>query len=280
MAIKFFDIIRRSYECDVVFGVHDRMLRPKHFPNYTESTSTEAMNRSANNTRIGVDACSTNSTIQHVVEISFNDDEPQSVSNIEHLANAVGLIDGANGMGTGFVISVKERLVLTASHVIEGNKKLAFIMNRGGIAMGVKVLWNNPKVDLAILQCSSLPSGARYFKIDSDVDELPKVAERIMHCGFLKGTEVSTNFFVYQGSISNYDPSKQLGERCFDAILSGIEATHGCSGGPVFRESDFNVIGALQGGFNDAPARIITDIHQLFNQSTLKIENYYAENKQ
>ena len=32
-------------------------------------------------------------------------------------------------MGTGFVISVKERLVLTASHVIEGNKKLAFIMN-------------------------------------------------------------------------------------------------------------------------------------------------------
>ena len=101
-----------------------------------------------------------------------------------------------------------------------------------------------------------------------------------MHCGFLKGTEVSTNFFVYQGTISNYDPSKQFGERCFDAILSGIEATHGCSGGPVFRESDFNVIGALQGGFNDAPARIITDIHQLFNQSTLKIENYYAENKQ
>lgn len=280
LAVEFFDTLRRSYECAVVFGTHDRMLRPDYFPNYSKSTSAASENISSHHSRIGVDGCSKNSTIQNMVEISFNDDEAQSVSNVEHLANAVGLVDGANGMGTGFVISVKERLVLTASHVIEGNKDLAFIMNRGGIAMGVKVLWNNPKVDMAILQCGSIPSDARYFMIDSDVDELPKVAERIMHCGFLKGTEVSTNFFVYQGSISNYDPSKQLGERCFDAILSGIEATHGCSGGPVFRESDFNVIGALQGGFNDAPARIITDIHQLFNQSTLKIENYYAENKQ
>lgn len=279
-AVELFETLCETYECEVVNGVSDRLLRPEYFPNYSESLISPVAGHAVGSqqTQTEVSQDSDLSASQNYVEITLDADEGKAVSDVTHFSNAVGLVEGAKGMGTGFVISISERLVVTASHVIEGNKDLAFFMNRGGTVMGARVIWNNPKVDMAILQCNSLPADARYFKIDSNANESPRVTERIMHCGYLKGTEVSTNFFTYQGTISNYDPNKQLGERCFDAILSGIEATHGCSGGPVIRESDFSVIGVLQGGFNDAPARIITDIHQLYKQKTLKVDNY-AESK-
>lgn len=274
LAVTFFDTLRRVYECKVVTGASGRILRPEYFPGYTGFVSAPIVN----NPPIwqSVQEVSANAHLspasQNIVDIVLKDEDDKAVSEIAHFANAVGLLDGTNGMGTGFIISLNERLVLTASHVIEGNSSLLFLMNRGNTAMGAKVLWNNPMVDMAILQCESIPTDSRYFKIDSNVNDNPKVLERILHCGFLKGTDVSTNFSTYEGTISNYDPGKQLGQRCFDVIMSGIEATNGCSGGPVMRASDFTVIGILQGGFNEAPARVISDIHQLYKQTTLNIK--------
>jgi S1-C subfamily serine protease len=177
------------------------------------------------------------------------------------------------GMGTGFIISLKERLILTASHVIEGNSNIQFVMERGNTQVNARLLWNNPTIDMALLECDAIPTDSRYFKIDTDLNANPKVLERILHCGFLKGTDVSTNFSTCEGAINNYDPNKQLADRLFDAILSDIQATNGCSGGPIMRASDYIVIGVLQGGFNNAPARVITDIHQLYKQKTLIIKN-------
>jgi S1-C subfamily serine protease len=176
------------------------------------------------------------------------------------------------GMGTGFIISLKERLILTASHVIEGNSNIQFVMERGNTQVNATLLWNNPTIDMALLQCDTIPTDARYFKIDSDVNVNPKLLENILHCGFLKGTNVSTNFSTCGGQINNYDPDKQLEDRHFDAILSNIQATNGCSGGPIMRASDYIVIGVLQGGFNNADIRVITDIHQLYKQKTLIIK--------
>lgn len=274
LAVTFFDTLRRVYECKVVTGASGRILRPEYFPGYMGVASSTVRDNAVipQQTQAENANHSLPSVYQNVVEITLNDEEDKAVSEVAHFANAVGLVDGTNGMGTGFIISLNDRLVLTASHVIEGNPNLLFLMNRGSTAMGAKVLWNNPMVDLAILQCESIPSDARYFKIDSNVNANPEVLERILHCGFLKGTDVSTNFSTYEGTISNYDSGKQLGQRCFDAIMSGVEATNGCSGGPVMRTSDFTVIGILQGGFNEAPTRIITDIHQLYKQITLNIK--------
>lgn len=274
LAVSFFDMLRRIYECKVVTGASGRILHPEYFPGYKGGNTTEEKINATNpqHTQAVDTSCPISQTSQKTVEIIINDKEDFVVSEVAHFSKAVGLIDGTNGMGTGFIISLNERLILTASHVIEGNPNLLFLMDRGRTAMGAKVLWNNPKVDMAILQCESFPTDARYFKLDSNVNIYPKVLERILHCGFLKGTDVSTNFSTYEGTVSNYDLAKQLGERCFDAIMSGIEATNGCSGGPVMRASDFTVIGVLQGGFNEAPARIITDIHQLYKQTNLNIK--------
>ena len=274
LAVTFFDQLRRTYECKVVTGASGRVLRPEYFPGYKgENTTTERENATIPQQTQTVDTYSPISqSSQKPIDITLNEKEDFVISEVAHFSKAVGLIDGTNGMGTGFIISLNERLVLTASHVIEGNPNLLFLMDRGRIAMGAKVLWNNPMVDMAILQCESIPTDARYFKLDPNANVHPEVLERILHCGFLKGTGVSTNFSTYEGTVSNYDSNKQLGQRCFDAIMSGIEATNGCSGGPVMRASDFTVIGVLQGGFNEAPARIITDIHQLYKQTTLNIK--------
>lgn len=273
LAVDFFDTLRRAYERKVVTGASGRKLLPEYFPNLKGKASSIPV---CNTWTAQLASLSSNNvvtkTIHNITRVSFNDNIENAVSDVSHFTNAVGLVAGSNGMGTGFFISLNERLVLTASHVIEGNTDILFVMDRGKSAMGAKVLWNNSKIDMAILKCESIPPDARYFKIDSDVNINPKVLERILHCGFLKGTNVSTNFSTYEGVISNYDPGKQLSERCFDAIISSIEATNGCSGGPVMRATDFTVIGVLQGGFSEAPARIISDIHQLYKQDTLKIE--------
>lgn len=274
LAVAFFDLLRRTYECKIVTGASGRVLCPEYFPKYKRRTTTEEKRnatipqlKQTENTYSPIPK-----TFQKTVDIILNDKEEFLVSEVANFPKAVGLVNGTNGMGTGFIISRNERLVLTASHVIEGNPNLLFLMDRGRTVMGAKVFWNNPMIDLAILQCESIPTDARYFRLDSNVNVHPEVLEHILHCGFLKGTDVSTNFSTYEGTVSNYDPAKQLGERCFDAIMSGIEATNGCSGGPVMRASDFSVIGVLQGGFNEAPARIITDIHQLYKQPTLNIK--------
>lgn len=275
LADDFFNIIRKAYDREVVTrGVSGRILHPKYFPGFKGGAlsnsvpiiTTDQPSQISNN---NIDSKS----IHNIVRITLNDNIENTVSDVSHFTNAVGLVTGSKGMGTGFFISLNERLVLTASHVIEGNSDILFVMDRGTTAMGAKVLWNNPKIDMAILKCESIPSDARYFKIDSDINVSPKVLERILHCGFLKGTNVSTNFSTYEGVISNYDPGKQIAERCFDAIISGIEATNGCSGGPVMRATDFTVIGVLQGGFSEAPARVISDIHQLYKQDTLRIKD-------
>lgn len=273
LAVTFFNSLRRAYERKVVSGASGRTLRPEYFPGYkNDNTSAKTDVTKSVQQTIVPSKKKFPSMPQQKFEIVLNDSDNLVVSDVTHFANAVGLVAGTNGMGTGFFISLNERLILTASHVIEGNTDLLFLMNRAQTAMGVRVVWNNPMVDMALLQCDATPSDARYFKIDSAIETNPKVLERILHCGFLKGTDVSTNFSTYEGTVSNYDPMKQLGERCFDAIMSGIEATNGCSGGPVLRASDFTVIGILHGGFNEAPARIISDIHQLYKQKYLIIK--------
>lgn len=139
--------------------------------------------------------------------------------------------------------------------------------------MGAKVIWNNPTIDMAVLQTDSIPDEAKCFLMDAEVEKCPEVLKEIIHCGYVKGTEVSKNFQTYVGAISSYEPKKNVGTRCFNAILSGINATNGCSGGPVICKKTMKVIGILQGGFENTPARIISDIHQLFAQSNLIIKN-------
>lgn len=272
-AEELFNTIKDNYYTRILEEANPvQVFRPQDFPNYTELGQSVNAIMSATQSKVLTDRCKMEAG-NAKIELVLDDDCDNIVSDANHFNDAVGLVSGSNGMGTGFFISKKNRLVITASHVIEDNEDLLVLLNRGSACMGAKVIWNNPVIDMAVLQTDSIPDEAKCFLLDTDVEKCPEVLTEIIHCGYVKGTEVSKSFQTYIGTISSYDSKKNVGTRCFDAILSGINATNGCSGGPVICKETMKVIGILQGGFENTPARIISDIHQLFTQSNLIIRN-------
>lgn len=251
-------------------GVTDKTLRPQDFPNYSAEAAQSAAVAQPDSSDADEPRFSFTDSTSYELDLS-EEPEERKVTDPSHFSKAVGLIGTPNGMGTGFIISVDKGLVLTAHHVVDAFDRAEFFLERGSKSSGAKVVWADPVADFAILQLESVPDDARYFILDHRSDESPALLEPIVHCGFVKGLSVSDNFQVYEGKVSGYDPAKHVNANRFDAILSDIAAINGCSGGPVMRKSDMAVIGLLQGGFEGAPTRLITDIHQLHKQDSIII---------
>ncbi|MBR3455056.1 MAG: AAA family ATPase [Bacteroidaceae bacterium] len=201
------------------------------------------------------------------------------VANGNDLYASVGLIESRGGSGTAFIISTKNRYVLTASHVVEGENAFTFTLNMKGTKMATQatLLWNNPQHDFAILQLNSLPDGAKCF--DFDVNTPREPATYIQIAGFPMGTQVSDSMLLTQGVISNTENGCRITNtrgvsRTFDAIRTQAGATHGSSGGPVMLANNWKVIGILHGGMNEDgfSMNIVSDIRQLFNDNTLNIK--------
>ncbi|WP_294683859.1 AAA family ATPase [uncultured Bacteroides sp.] len=273
-ANQLFDIVSGNYDIrEFEEGVTDLTIRPQDFPNFDSSKH----NMTSNNpdTEAIYETAEVTGKIKPASSLQIDlSQEPRErrASDVSHFAKAVGLIVNSKGMGTAFVISAKANLIITAYHVIEGISDSTFYLERGTVASPAKLLWADPVIDMAILEVEKLPEDIHYFAIDHNSASTPALLEPIIHCGFVKGISVSDNFQVYEGKISGYDLQKQINESTrFDAILSDIAAINGCSGGPVVRTSDMSVIGVLQGGFEDVPTRIITDIHQLHKNKNLTI---------
>lgn len=273
-ANQLFNIVSENYDIrEFEEGVTDLTIRPQDFPNFDSSKHNIASNNldteAIYETAEVADRIKSTSSLQ--IDLS-QEPEERRASDVSHFAKAVGLIVNSKGMGTAFVISTKANLIITAHHVIEDISDSTFYLERGIIASPAKLLWADPMIDMAILEVEKLPEDVHYFAIDHNSASTPALLEPIIHCGFVKGISVSDNFQVYEGKVSGYDPQKQVNESTrFDAILSDIAAINGCSGGPVVRTSDMSVIGILQGGFEDVPTRIITDIHQLHRNKNLTI---------
>ena len=207
------------------------------------------------------------------------EEEDAYVANGNDLYASVGLIESRGGSGTAFIISLKNRYVLTASHVVEGENNFTFTLNMRGTKMATQatLLWNNPQHDFAILQLNSLPDGAKCFHFDVDTPREP--ATYIQIAGFPMGTQVSDSMLLTQGVISNTESNCRITNtrgvsRTFDAIRTQAGATHGSSGGPVMLANNWKVIGILHGGMNEDgfSMNIVSDIRQLFNDNTLNIK--------
>ena len=206
------------------------------------------------------------------------EDADAYVANGNDLYASVGLIESRSGSGTAFIISIKNRYVLTASHVVEGENAFTFTLNMRGTKMATQasLLWNNPQHDFAILQLNSLPDGAKCFDFDLDTPREPSTYIQI--AGFPMGTQVSDSMLLTQGVISNTENGCRITNthgvsRTFDAIRTQAGATHGSSGGPVMLANNWKVIGILHGGMNEDgfSMNIVSDIRQLFNDNTLSI---------
>jgi len=185
---------------------------------------------------------------------------------------ATGLLRSSAGEGTGFVISIADRLVLTCSHVIEGaGSDLSFIMNcNREFETPAQVLWSNYEQDMALLQVDKLPGDACFVQIDSDMDKDPQELTDLILCGYPDGSAFASTPSLISGAINNYEKGHEWNDRCFDTIYANVSATHGCSGGPVVRKSDMKLVGLLQGGKEGGEIQFITDIHQLFRNINIK----------
>lgn len=259
----------REFEDDVT----DMTIRPIDFPNAALLAGSDMGGMATSGANHITPSAHAEVSAQAPVELDLSaDSEENRVTDASHFAKAVGLLNGSSGMGTAFIISKENRLILTACHVVEGSCGLSFSLDRGAFASTARVVWSDPLTDMAILRLDELPADARYFAIDHNSNAEPPLLQPIIHCGYVRGLSVSDNFQVYEGKISGYDPQKQVNPSArFDAILSDIAAINGCSGGPVMRKDDLAVIGILQGGFEGAPTRIISDIHQLHKHNNITI---------
>ena len=104
---------------------------------------------------------------------------------------------------------------------------------------------------------------ARYLQLCRDDKPVGKTT-KINLAGYPLGDAVSHNLMVNSGEITNYEADKENNDRRFDTYMSDINATYGNSGGPIVLQDDFEVIGLLQGGFEQVQVRLITDIRQLY----------------
>lgn len=230
-------------------------ILPEDFPNYNVIEKEDAFDYISNIIRHP----------QVKLPITINNVNEAVVKSNSDFTHAVGLLEGKAGKGSAFIISVRDKYIMTASHVVENDTNFIFNLYEGTYSTPAKVIWSDFKTDMAILKLDSLPQKALSFVLDQDIAEPPETLEEIVHCGFIKGTNISNNFNTYSDKISNFESNKQYADgRCFDTIMSSINAAEGCSGGPVFRNRDKVVIGILQGGFIEGGTRVITDIHQLF----------------
>lgn len=217
-------------------------------------------------------------TFDGVVDCSFASDDLR-VKSGEDIYASVGLLESSGGNGTAFVISAAERLVITASHVVEKNTGFEFVLNMdsGVHKSKAHLLWNNCDVDMAILRVDSLPEGVKQFAIDTTASRTP--ATNLYIVAFPLGQRVSDRAILTSGTISNYEEGLVLRDvhgtvRKFNAIRTEAQATHGSSGGPVVLADTMKVVGVLHGGINENGfyMNIASDISQLIENEELSIK--------
>ncbi len=190
---------------------------------------------------------------------------------IKDLDNAVGLLHSDIGEGTGFIVSIGQRYILTCSHVIENATSFEFRMFSGKFVTHAHVLWNNYEQDMALLVVDELPDNARFIELDKELDKTPQKLTQLILCGYPDGSAFATDVSLVEGSINNYEKKHQWNDRCFDTIYANVSATYGCSGGPVVRKNDMVLVGILQGGKEGGEIQFITDIHQLFGNIKINL---------
>lgn len=209
-----------------------------------------------------------------------NENESRRATCVEHLEHSVGLLSSEGGItnemmhGTAFIISLHNHYLLTCSHVVEGKTRFTFSISELQFETPARLIWNDSQSDIALLQVGTLPQEARYLRLFQNEKPVGKTT-KITLAGYPLGEQVSRNLMINSGEITNYETDKQNNDRHFDTYMSDINATHGNSGGPVVKQSDYNVIGLLQGGFEQVQVRLITDIRQLYR--SLEIMNKQSE---
>lgn len=258
----------RTASCSDSLSDKDIMtIIAEDFPNYLELSKTKQ--NDTTQPMIHGESSNLCSQMDIFIDCSLND-ASKLAKDVKDLDYAVGLIHCSMGEGTGFIVSIRQRYILTCSHVVENDNNFEFKMFAGKFVTQAHVLWSNYEQDMALLEVDELPAEARFLELDCVLEQVPQKLTKLILCGYPDGSAFASDVSLVEGSINNYEKRHQWNDRCFDTIYANVSATHGCSGGPVVRAEDLKVVGLLQGGKEGGEIQFITDIHQLFRNIRIK----------
>lgn len=162
----------------------------------------------------------------------------------DELLSAVGVVKAGDGTGTGFLIST-DGYFLTCYHVVKEtgtSSSISFRLNQSSEWKEAKLVSFCPDADMALLKAEG--NFADHFHL-IEVSETVNTGLEIGLLAFPFGEGHSPDASYFKGIVNN---RKTINGQSFFQI--DANATHGASGGPVFRLSDGKVIGVLAGGFD------------------------------
>lgn len=192
----------------------------------------------------------------------------------EGLLNCLGFIDvatytGQEGSGSGFVISPQGH-ILTCHHVVENAKKVTFRFEDTEKNLPATVIFSDKRSDLALIKIDPKEAEA-YEKEDaptlpylpmSTKDEAPTIGKEIGLLGYPLGVQLGTRASYSKGVISSFRKRDEI-----NLLQTDVSATHGYSGGPVFRLDTGRIIGVLTGGIDikiAAGINLVIDIREVY----------------
>jgi len=154
---------------------------------------------------------------------------------------AVKMRTGESGSGTGFVVTPKGYFI-TAYHVVEkaSSIHIRFEANPGQEIPAELVGWD-AAADIAILR---LADGQYPFIPLVESGYKPQLGDKVVVLGYPLGEDLGREITYTDGTVS----SLRHGEDGVSRIQINATVTHGSSGGPLLRASDFHGLGIIQGG--------------------------------
>jgi tetratricopeptide (TPR) repeat protein len=171
--------------------------------------------------------------------------------------------DGNGKMGTGWVLDVKDRLIVTNWHVIDGFLDASvyfpvstdgdvetdpdFYLTRVKPFVG-RVIDSDRVRDLALLQVDSLPKGTRAVPLAAKSPK-PGPQSRLHTCG--GSTAGSDTLWVYnQGTVKQVGNLQMANGARIRGVESDIPYNHGNSGGAAVNDQG-EVVAVVEGGWTE-----------------------------
>ncbi len=187
----------------------------------------------------------------------------------------VNLMERGAASGSGEVVDVSERLILTNDHVVAGNTKLIVyfpirangqkvttraecldeIKNSGGKtpdgAYTGEVIYTDPKLDLALVRVDNLPPGIEALSMCKAPPGIGENVQTVGNPGASDALWVSTVGHVRQVYPKKWKSSGGPGEPATDhdaeIVETDLPTNHGDSGGPLVNARG-ELVGVTHGG--------------------------------
>jgi SpoVK/Ycf46/Vps4 family AAA+-type ATPase len=169
--------------------------------------------------------------------------EPLSLTDVRQAVAFISVRtdDGEPGSGSGFVVA-PQGLLLTAYHVVEAvSGILVRLESDPDRELAAQLIGWDATADLAVL---ALPEGAYPWAPLAEPGYVPEQGEPICVLGYPLGEDLGREVSFTEGAVSSIRQSPQG----VSMIQIPAAATYGSSGAPVFRRSDWRVVGILHGG--------------------------------